>query len=364
MTTTSTLYFDLQAAQDLELQQLFASNAFDIAVLLHRFESSGIVPQSAGNLLIPQAQHRLTSIFLATQKGNLQAFQVNGGELVPLTPFTQILWANIRAATELAVSEHGAIIRKKLARYPDLLQALSQATLNPFQAAKKVAELDGNTRRKLQQYDPQHLWVDPSGYTLSDRIWQTNSQMRRKLNLFLREAIAEGRSAKSIARDLTNFLNPTRGLIRTNKPYGTNLSFDAMRLARTELASAFNRAGLMAAHLNPFVTGVDVARSPGAGPCTTHVCDAVVAGNPYTLDTVPNIPGDTHPHCLCTYRWRMETPIEDVVQQLGDELRAMRAGMMPPEDTLMGLIGPLMGALFARLLMQEQAPLEETMYDY
>ncbi len=118
----------------------------------------------------------------------------------------------------------------------------------------------------LAEYDPPHLWVDPNGYRLSDRVWRTAGETRRKVDAMVDEGIRQGRGALALSRDLEEYLHPGRQIVRTKAPYGTDASYDAMRLARTEITRAASKAHEAAALDNPFVTGLKWKLSP-QHPC-------------------------------------------------------------------------------------------------
>ena len=120
-----------------------------------------------------------------------------------------------------------------------------------------LAELDPN-----RQWVPMHRWQDSNGYRLSDRIWRASNHTRSKVDALISEAFREGWGAERLAATLEQFLLPNRANLRTNKPYGRNASFDAMRIARTEIARAANHASFISAYTNPYVNQIDVARSP------------------------------------------------------------------------------------------------------
>lgn len=174
----------------------------------------------------------------------------------------------------------------------------------------------------LAEYDPMHFWVDPRGYRLSDRIWERSAEARRRLDILLRDSIREGMGARELAKLAEQWLLPGRRRIRTKKPYGTDGSFDAMRLARTEIAQAANQAAYIAACLNPYVGGVDIARSANGDPlckvCPEHATIDLQqerVRDPYPIGAAP-VP-TFHPHCV-TPGQLVETrrgaiPIEDVV---------------------------------------------------
>jgi hypothetical protein len=156
-------------------------------------------------------------------------------------------------------------------------------------------------------YDALHLFVNPvDGYRLSDRIWRADAKTRNRINELLAHEIRQGTAAVDIAKLLERYLEPERIGIRTRKPYGQWGSFDARRLARTEVTAAHGRATIAAAAANPYVEGVQWALSIGREDwdCNCEgnaTADAYGMGEGvYPTDAVPLYPD--HPHCVCTLR--------------------------------------------------------------
>src|SRR5690606_14807505 len=150
-------------------------------------------------------------------------------------------------------------------------------------------------------YDPWHLWVDPNGYRLSDRVWRTAVDVRSRVDRLLDTEIARGTSAVDIADLLEDFLTPGARRIRTNTPYGQEGSYAARRLARTEITAAAGRATVNAAHANPFVEGLQWRLS--ASHPRIDICDEYARGGPngdgiYAVGDAPPYPA--HPQCICS----------------------------------------------------------------
>lgn len=220
--------------------------------------------------------------------GTLAPFtSLPGGDILPLSQYSRILFDHIQEVEVLAIEQQRAIARR--------------LTADSFQAQLRQTPLF--RPNPLAQYEQAHTWVDPNGYQLSERIWNTGNNTRRKLDLFLEDAIRSGRGvlnletrgATGIARDLERFLIPGRQLRRTSKPYGIDASYDAMRLARTEVSRAHARAFQNAANLNPYVVGLNWNLS--GSHKKPDICDDLAAGSPYPLDNLPTMPA--HPHDLC-----------------------------------------------------------------
>lgn len=174
----------------------------------------------------------------------------------------------------------------------------------------------------LATYEAPHTWVDPKGYTLSRRIWNTSQESRRKLDEMVADMITQGKSSLQIARAVEQFLIEGRAKFRTNRPYGTDVSYDAMRLARTEIAHAANQAALIAALRNPYVETIDIVRSAN-GDVTCTICPqhaTIGMGGERLREAYPvgqARTGPFHPHCVTPGQFvqtaRGNVPIETII---------------------------------------------------
>jgi len=328
-----------------EISRLFSDLAARIArEVTQRAAPDGIVPKSSSYAIQTTVAPLVMRLFLGHNKeGDYAPFTTLSNDSVfPLSPYVRTLWDGIETATQNAVEQQAAILRRHLRKAPDVVGALQTARLNPFVEARQVSEQVVFRPNPLAHYDPPHLWVDPRGYTLSERIWRTAGNTRRRLDLFLERRIAAGDGALRIARDLETFLLPNRKL-RTHAPYGTDASYDAMRLARTEITRAAAQASEMSAALNPFVQGMSVVLSPSHPKY--DICDVAAAAGSWPAGEIPaqyQIP--LHPHCLCSYRYEMVDNAQEILDEFRDEARSARRG-------LTAMIGPLQVAQFTRLLL-------------
>ena len=204
-----------------------------------------------------------------------------------------------------------------------------------------LAELDPN-----RQWVPMHQWTDSNGYQLSQRIWRIQGGQlagvgpttASKIDAMINDAFAEGWSALRLSRQLEQFLLPSRANLRTNRPYGTNASFDAMRLARTEIARAANHASAVSAYLNPYVNTIDVARSPNGDPnCSICPVHATIGIDGSRLRPAYSIHSMTypvfHPHCKCHTRPNVTDSPETVTMRLRAVMKDARANTFPPAVT-------------------------------
>ena len=172
-------------------------------------------------------------------------------------------------------------------------------------------------------YDALRLFVHPhDGYRLSDRIWRTDQITRNRIDNVLRHEILNGTSAVKMAELFEQFLKPERVGIKTAKPYGQLGSFDARRLARTEITAAHGRATIASAHDNPFVEVIRWALSYNHQdwPCnceenSTRDEEGLGPGR-YQIKNLPDYPD--HPHCMCNLQMEVVAKLSQVVQRLRD----------------------------------------------
>lgn len=352
---------------------LYTGLAHDVAAIVQRrADADGNVPRSATFEIQQQAGDLVRRLFLGRNgQGEWAPFDtVGNGAVIPLSPYMRQLWAAIRAAVRIPVEQSAAILERRLPL--DVLTVMRAADVNPFAAAKvMVAEMVvgvGNRANRihainksypshssyliseqlfrpnpLAAYEPAHTWVDPNGYRLSDRVWNTAATTRQRLDAYLEQAIREGRGALQMSRELEQFLIPGQGL-RTSKPYGANASFEGMRLARTEISRAAQEAQRMAAAMNPFVSGLKWNLS--ASHPRIDICDDLARGGPggdgvYSVEAYPERP---HPQCLCYGTNVLITNPDSILDELRADIRRVRADLVDK-------VGPLLVDQFEKLLL-------------
>lgn len=161
--------------------------------------------------------------------------------------------------------------------------------------------------------------VQGDGLTLSARIWRLENDGLSQIRNTLMSAFAERTSAVQLARLLEPVLGAGQdcprwayrrlydmtaseratdsdGLLRDDECRATGISYNALRLARTEIQNAHHAMVSDIYQNAPWVTGKWVRLSP------THprvdICDTYAAGGPYAADEVIL---SLHPNCLCRY---------------------------------------------------------------
>jgi hypothetical protein len=293
-----------------QMTALFAGLAsYATSRIVRAADSEGNIPRSATYDLQRDIGDRIVRAFVGRNRaGEMAAYEVlPDGSVMPLSSYMRILWGSITDAMRIQVEQQAAMMDR-------LLPADLKLMLRTGMVREQVF-----TPNPLADYDPPHLWVDPNGYRLSDRIWRTAGVTRREIDAMLEDAIARGRGSLSLARDLERFLHPGRQLKRTRAPYGTDASYDAMRLARTEISRAAAQAHEVSARANPFVERLRWKLSP-QHPCC-DICDNY-ADKEYELDSLPTQPA--HPHCMCYWENVLIENRDEVLAQAREEIRAAR----------------------------------------
>lgn len=281
--------------------------------------------------ILAELDRYVTNKFVSSSTGN----SANQNNILGNSEYYSLLLAGITVATKMGVAENQLIMIRLLADAPDVKQKLLQGTLNP-----RVADELPQGFTPLADYQPNHEWVDLYGKQLSDKIWNVAGETRRKLDLYVQEAVMSGKSARDMSDDLENFLLPGKALQRTNRPYGTDASFPGMRLARTEIASSQVRAAHASALMNPFVEQYQPVLSREHPE--PDECDDMIAIGPYDKSDPSGLP-PFHPQCLCRVRWLRNQPTSVVVNSLRESLKDLEPDKIP--------ITPLRLDAFTHLLL-------------
>lgn len=340
-------------ANEERMAALFDGLASQVStVLLREAGPDGTIPQTRGRAVRDEVGTLVIALFLARSGETLVPFETSYGRVYPKSPYATALWTAVEAVTRIAVDQHRFYIERALKSEPELLNALRSASQNPFETALRVSEQGGFKPRPFVEYDPLHQFVREDGYTLSDRVWRVSVETRRKLDLILREGIAAGEGAQALAQKLEAFLQPGREAKRTNVygKFGVEVSYDAMRLARTEITAAHSRAGWMAAQLNPFVSGYEIVLSPAHGCCDN--CDIEAANGPYAIGDSSHLP-PFHPYCMCHIRWVMDKNTDEVLDGMRAELAQMREDIRRSVPNGMAMLGPTRVADFVQMLLSD-----------
>ncbi len=142
-----------------------------------------------------------------------------------------------------------------------------------------------------------YLRVYQDGLTLSDRLWRLDAGTRQAIEDKVVQGIAQGESARDLAKDLRTYLTETgQG----------NARYNSMRLARTEINTAHREGHVQSCldrngELKSYISGIGWRLS--ASHPTADICDVWAGDDPDGLgpgNYLPNsLPGPDHPHGLC-----------------------------------------------------------------
>ena len=301
----------------------------------------GTIPRHRRPLLTATVRRTLDDFYVGPTRRPI----LGRDQFDPNSPFAELLLIEMATVTLAIVDSHDRWLERNVPS--DVYLWLSQG-----HERRTVSEQFGPNHPLVDQYrdtlldtdlllyDDRHFFVPPNrrgpdGYRLSDRIWRVNRRSRARIDRLLTRAINEGVSAERLARSLESSLRPDRKLIRTRTPYNRDASYDAMRLARTEITAAAGRAGIASARANPYVRQMRWNLSPQHP--RTDICDNLVGD--YNLDDVPNYPA--HAQCLCHLSPVTTRHPSQVAEELRSALDEGRPFTTPasPQRFAQGLIG-------------------------
>lgn len=167
----------------------------------------------------------------------------------------------------------------------------------------------------------EHLYGD--GINLSARIWRIEGEGRDAINQVIIQGITDGDSAWNIAKKLETLLGAgqdcprwtstrlygrtaedksagdTTGLLSGNDCDGSGVSYNALRLARTEIQKAHALATDKLLAAQPWVEKEKCnlsAAHPGADECDDVVNGGEKGDGVYPVGTIEY---PLHPHCFC-----------------------------------------------------------------
>ena len=176
------------------------------------------------------------------------------------------------------------------------------------------------------------------GLNLSDRIWGKSRQSRDAIGSIVREAIAAGEHPYKVAEMLEQYVRNGAGSLVSEYPnmierlegnIPMNLSYESLRLARTEMAAAFGEATRQAAELNPSNKGIRWRLSNVGVACDK--CRDIASRDEgkgegvYSLETLPDYPA--HPNCLCDL-----SEVTEDVEDFADRLIEWMANPVAQQD--------------------------------
>lgn len=128
---------------------------------------------------------------------------------------------------------------------------------------------------------------------LAESVYDNAALSSGKIDDLVTAALARGASAKELADDVYDFVNP-------NTPGGAR--YASMRLARTELNNAFHASSVRQAQAQPWTLALDWNLSgshPVPDECNTYAEQVHFEGGEPGQFRPEEVPAKPHPNCLC-----------------------------------------------------------------
>lgn len=166
-----------------------------------------------------------------------------------------------------------------------------------------------------------------NGLYLSDRIWEQGEKYRTIMRDLIQESVAIGQDAVTTARMIQRYVR--EGAMTLAKSYPNmmkrmkgripgNISYEALRLARTEMTAAFGEGTIAAARVAPSYLGMKWVLSkshPVPDICDTlSTYDSGLGPGVYPPGNEPHLPA--HPNCLCAL-----VPIHEEPEKFVEKLK-------------------------------------------
>ncbi|MBU5441218.1 retron-type reverse transcriptase [Paenibacillus sp. MSJ-34] len=164
------------------------------------------------------------------------------------------------------------------------------------------------------------------GLKLSDRIWEKSAAARDAMRDIIQDAVATGQDAVTTARMLERYVKEGANVEAKYfegmmKRMGTripeDISYPALRLARTETTAAFGQGTILSAQVSPSCNGIRFCLSPSHR--IRDVCDELASHDiglglgVYSKDDPPPYPA--HPNTL-SYLVEVHQDSKDFVRNL------------------------------------------------
>lgn len=256
-----------------------------VTVVLRHADRNGNIPVERWRTLRRELADVIERFVLA--RPEQAAFRVlAGGTVLPLSTFGGILWDTISQAMRLTVQEQNNILTQQIAN--ELQGQLRRAFLDPF---TRLNELPPQEAAALRRYQHPLEAIRGDGLQIAQRLPLAVADTQRRTLALVNVLLSEQQSASAIGDTLRQYY---AGEFKRVGMWGVRAGERLLRIARSEPIYAASQASIAAAATNPYVWDVLVRRGRSV-PCAQ--CDGVVAGNPYTVETVP-YPG-YHSNCLC-----------------------------------------------------------------
>lgn len=288
-------YINLRLRQDAEIRKLYIRAADRIAKELRSYQ-----PKGSGYLY----KRHLQELEISLRR---EAERIAGDLTTQMKEYTQ------------KSAEAGSGYSKAV-----LLNLVKQAGADDIINITGIQKLFGMVNTQAVEA----IWArTKNGMKLSDRIWQTSENARSTIRNLIQESVATGQDAVKTARMLERYVQGGANTLAAEYPnmmkrmkgrVPKDISYEALRLARTETTAAFGEGAIAAARVTPSYKGMKWILS------NTHpvedICNTLAAADGYGLGAGVYPPGDeplypAHSNCLCVLVPVHEQP-EEFVQKL------------------------------------------------
>jgi hypothetical protein len=181
---------------------------------------------------------------------------------------------------------------------------------------------------RVNQRAVESVWSrTKDGLYLSDNIWNKCTNYRKNMTTIIQSAVADGQDCVKTARALEKYVLKGKRTLAEDYPgmmarmgsrVPNDVCYEALRLARTEMTSAYGEATVMAGMVSPSCNGIKFILS--SSHPKPDICDDITGADNYGLgtgvypiDEAPVYP--FHPNCLCITLTVNEQP-EQFVERL------------------------------------------------
>lgn len=277
--------------------------------------------------------------------------------------------SDLAALIEKGAREGASIPFGVQAAYHDRLIA---PALKEKDSLTESAAPDGVFEAQLQWViDAAMRQVGPDGLQFSSRIWRLDRDARDGMNAAIMQAVVDKKSAWQLAKDLERYLGPgkncpqwtyarlntvssadkakgdLKGLLTGDDCPGKGVSYNALRLARTEIQRTHHAANDNRMAAMPWIEKEKIVLSNNHPK--PDICDDVVFGGENGDGVYPKgtIILPLHPHCFCDKR-----AVQDL-NAFGDQLSEwVRTGQgFPAMDQYAASLGPDLGKTLSENLI-------------
>lgn len=284
-------FIELRHRQDIEIRNLFIRTADEVAAKIR-------------NLSPSSSPLRLTQLQQLEKELRLEAERLSSS-------LTKVIESYISEAVD-----GGAAFSKAVT--VNLLKA-ADISLNDINADNLFTRIN---RRAVEA-----CWNrTQKGFKLSDRIWQKSETFTANIQEIIRQSVALGQDVVDTSRMLEQYIRQDTKTLAKHYPHmmehmkgriPEDLSYEALRLVRTETTAAFGDATVAAARASPSYTGLKWVLSKSHP--IRDICDELAAHDEglglgvYAPGNEPYYPA--HPNDMCFLVPVHEQP-EEFVQRL------------------------------------------------